>query len=341
MYWPHGLGDWGMLGTFARWLAPTGGVYATRESTDSAAYFEGNEYIHPLYCHPEYPQIGRAIHGELFHIEGVEPSVASELECAVYPDFLETYGHQRAPLHSKVRYNAYHLVGPNNLPSKLLDGVLPRPTHAPIAPELDREIGRRVDELRSSLRTRVALIARTGFSSFGKNWGHRFRDELNGAEEGAEAREFLRILGKQDQRWATVSLEAPGISGVHSLESESLGCVASHRFWDGLEWPFVQLLRALLRHCDLVVAVPTGPLEIADQCFDGPTVSLWIEHYPSWLVEPRPNHAQVVSRNIKDEGYDDRPGSINSWAGVPYQFHVAQSRYLPAESVWDAYSSLM
>ncbi len=105
--------------------------------------------------------------------------------------------------------------------------------------------------------------------------------------------------------------------------------------------PFALILKALLNLADLSIGVPAGPFHLSMAKPDLPTVGIWLNHLPSWYDEPKPAARHLISRNLRERGFEQRPGSFFEQAGLDYAARWVDTRIVTGEQVWGAVEELL
>lgn len=356
IYWPHGFGDWVFLSSILPLMEPSNRYFVTRFGDHYTAVFDGCALATPLYLGHNKTRCGegsdygnphfglrssgvgfRALELPLaLHAKCVEHGISAIMDLP----FFETYGNRPFPFHTKARNMLGSVVGPGRLEHMNLTQRLPSSLEW-CAPAQIRAL------VEARLRTwggieagrKLCVVVRQGFTATGKNWGHRWRDELpeGSRREGEECRDFMRLLRRKDPAWSFVTLEERTFSGSDTVRDPELGCVSYHELFgaadDGHSLPLGWVLKALLEFADLVVGVPTGPYHLAMAKPGLPTVGLWIEHWPAWYDEPKAESIHLISRNVRDMGALMRPGSFSKMEGIEFQTRILNTRTIPGEAV--------
>jgi hypothetical protein len=259
--------------------------------------------------------------------------------------FHETHGHCAPPYHTKARNFLRAFVERNDLTQ-----VLAKPLRSVLEFEAPSVIDERVD---TRLRTftgwngrKLCLIARNGYTSVGKNWGHRWREDMpvGRRREGEEAREFMRLMLQHDPDWVFIAMEDQMFQGDDTLRSQELNCVSYAALFGTPETatvPFGLVMKALAKRADLAVGVPTGPYHFCMAKPDLPTIGIWLEHLPCWYDEPKDNSRHIIGHYLEECGALARVGSNLDIPGLSFNYRKLQTRIVPGEAVFDAARDLL
>jgi hypothetical protein len=228
--------------------------------------------------------------------------------------------------------------------------VLAAPLVTPLCFETDPSVRRWVESrLKNLLGLRgrkLCVIARNGYTSIGKNWGHRFREDLPASKrrEGAECRDFMALMRRKDHRWTFLVTEDRLFEGDDSVRSRDLHAYSYAEIFGTLDQPMIPfglVMKVLASLADLCVGVPVGPYHLCVAKRDLPTVGIWLEHVPSWFDEPNDRSIHVVSRNVRDLALDRKPGSFFSRSGLRYRSMYVETRFIAGEHVVAAAEQLL
>jgi hypothetical protein len=363
VYWPHGFGDWVQLASVISLLDDSNRYWITRFGDDNTSVFDGHPHVTPLYLgySSTHCRDGDAFANRHFGIR-YEDITGDELELqlpttlhaccerndirtVLWSAYPETHGYVPYPFHTK----------PRNLIRNLAGGG--RVERALTGPPLGNSIrfdspGWIVDWVESRLRnfaddgSKLCVIGRNGYTAVGKNWGHRWREDLppSRAYEGEECRDFMRLMLRRDPSWVFLVVEDQLYSGHDTVRSRDLRAVSYAELFGTpgpSSIPFGLIMKAILSLADLCVGVPAGPYHLALARADLPVVGLWLEHLPSWYDEPRPGSIHVVSRNVRDQGLDQRPGSFVSCGPLDFQMLAVDTRIITGEQALHAVEQLL
>jgi len=331
IYWPHGLGDWAQLGSIAGLLEPSNRYAITRFGDDYVSLMDNHPTLMPLYSGVRQPGDGERQGACNFGItidqcDGgrVELALPPPLDEAVgafapeallWTDFPETEGRTPYPFHTKARNLLRALVDPQRLPSFDLSAPLRSSIDFVPSAHVMREVETRLSAL-APPGSRLAIVSRTGYSAARKNWG-----------DGSQAREFVRRLRRDDPSWRTISMDeddlGDGAAGFRAL------------FGDSAE-PFARLYKALAARTELFVGVPAGPLHVTMARGGIPVVGLWMAHHPDWYDEPNAEAIHLVSRFVRDRGFDRRPATTSKPASLRHRTTYLDAVEIAADDVMGA-----
>lgn len=255
----------------------------------------------------------------------------------VYP---ETFGQNDVPFHTKARGMIRNLAAtfPAHF-ARPLPGTL-RLDEDPVLREL---VEARMRSFCGIGERRLCIIARQGLSGHGKNWGHRWREDMPAGygREGQECLDFMTGMLRKDRNWAFLLLEERDFED--SVKGADQNCYAYCDVFGGPAAgyaPFARVLKCLLRIASLCVGVPTGPYHLAAQVAELPTVGIWTEHLPSWYDEPRDGLVHVIGSE-SSKGIGQRPGSFVNKGAFRYRSITLESRIVPGEAVIAAAETLI
>ncbi len=335
IHWPHGFGDFVFLGHVLPLINPKNRYFICRMGDDNSSVFEGSGHVTPLYsgCNSVHlPSENRSPlpHLGLHSLSGggmqtLHLPAALAAECGRYkirhllaPHFPEIYGRAAFPFHSKARHLLCALV-PN---TGDLASVLNRPLCNAISFSVPESVMRWVE---ARLNTcgglhgrKLCIIGRNGYTSVGKNWAHRWREDLPAGEqvEGQECRDFMRLMLAKDPCWLFLTCEDRLASGYNTVRDPQLNCVSYAELFGSRNegaMPYGWVMRALINLAELMVGVPSGPYHLAMVKKSLPVVGIWIEHFPSWYDEPKEESLHLISRNLVDNGSKKTRNSHRAW----------------------------
>lgn len=365
IYWPHGFGDWVFLSYVLPFLEPTNRYWITRFGDDTVALMEGNEWAIPVYLGTNSPHCddgaafgNRHLGLDLAQADGseremnlplslYEACLANKIDTVLLTNFPETYGFVPFPFHSKARNIIRDLAPVEHLHAINL-GLPMRTTIDFRAPGW---VLRWVEaRLKSRAgwhgRKKLCLLGRTGYSSTGKNWGHRWREEMPPGmrREGDECREFMRLLLQKDPGWVFLSMEDRHYSGDDTLGASDLNCFTYTEIFNSVlmdaNVPFGLVTKALTNFAEIAVGVPAGPFHLCMAKRELPAVGIWLEHFPSWYDEPKGNAIHIVSKNVADHAMNKRPGSFERNEHLNFRVVWADTYPIMGEQVLQAVESL-
>jgi hypothetical protein len=364
LYFPHGFGDWVQFAVVLPLLEPSNRYWMTRYGDDNIAVIDGCGYAEPVYLGLNGTQNGDGALYENQHfgldydaLDGSEREVLlpdslaalcerERIDALLWTSFPEIGGTRVYPYHSKARNIIRHLAPAERLNDGALAAPLPSPLRFEVDPAIARWVEARLMNLVGLRGRRLCLIARNGYTSIGKNWGHEFREDLppEKRREGEECRDFMRLLRRKDDRWRFLIAEDRLFAGDDTMRSAELGAYSYAELFGTLDQPMIPfglVMKVLARVADLCVGVPVGPYHLCMAKPDLPTVGLWIEHLPSWFDEPKEASIHVISRNVRDRALDRQPGSFFSRSGLRYRSMYVETRAIMGEQVLSAVEALL
>jgi hypothetical protein len=364
IYFRHGFGDWVQFATILPLLDPSNRYWMVRFGDDYTSVMEGSEFVTPLYLGRSSIHCGDGgdLYNQHFGIDGDrgdgsqqtlhlplalhDVCVAQEIDAVLCPTFPEIYGHSIVPYHTKARCNLPFLVERRGLDPTTLCAPLKTAINFAVDPWILNWVRARLRNDTGYGDRKLCLISRNGFTHVGKNWGHRWREEMPAGrqQEGEECRDFMRLMLHKDPRWVFLVMEDELFQGDDTLRSEALHAYSFVELFGKTSQatvPFGLILKALVNMADLAIGVPTGPYHLCMAKPELPTVGLWIEHLPSWYDEPKPNSVHVISRNVVDLRLDQRSGSFTQAADLAYQCLWGTTRIITGQQVMDAVEALI
>ncbi len=363
IYWPHGFGDWVFLSHILPLLEPSNRWFVTRFGDDNTALYDGCAIATPLYVGHNGTRCGdgadfgnahfglRAGGGGMrtlrlplaLHAQCVKHGIAAVADIP----FWENYGKAEYPCHTKARSYLRQLAPA----ARLAACDLTRPLPSALGWDVPGNVRAWVE---ARLRTwggleagrKLCVIARQGYTSVGKNWGHLWREDLppGRQHEGEECRDFMRLLRRKDPAWFFVTMEERIFTGANTVCDAALECVSYADLFGVVEVsspPFALVLKALLHFADLAVGVPAGPYHLAMAKPGLPTIGLWAQHWPAWYDEPKAESIHLVSRNLRDSGALSRPGSFSRTGALEFRTRELETRIIPGETVLAAAEELL
>jgi hypothetical protein len=360
IYFPHGFGDWVQLSYVLPVLEPSNRYWITRSGDDNVSVMEGNPHVTPVYlganvvsdewdntrhlgmgCEPLYgAPMELCVPASLYEV-----CSQNRIDVVFWTGFLETGGRIGPPFQSKAR-NMIRCVA--SAPSAVTS--LMRPLRSSICfdvtPWLQQWVEARLKNRIGFGARKLCIIARNGYTSVGKNWGHLWRSDLPAGRrrEGEECRDFMRLMLRKDSRWTFLSMEDRIFKGEHTVSDSELHAYSFAELFGPVtscNVPFGLVMKALIRVASLVVGVPAGPYHLAMARAEVPTVGIWIEHLPAWFDEPNTCSVHVVSRNVREQGLDRRPGSVASSSEMAFRMTFVHTRIITGEQVMEAAVSLL
>jgi hypothetical protein len=360
IYFPHGFGDWVQLAYVLPALEPSNRYWITRSGDDNVSVLEGNPYVTPVYLGHNVVSDGwhdiRHLGLDYRLLDGtpmelcVPPSLYDicqhhHIDVVFWTGFPETGGHISPPFHSKARNLIRSFASPQSDSTNLM-----RPLRSSICfevtPWLQQWVEARLRNWIGLGERKLCIVARNGYTSVGKNWGHLWRGDLpvGRRREGEECRDFMKLMLRKNPRWAFISIEDRIFKGEHTVRHPELHAYSFAELFGPVascSVPFGLLMKALIRLADLVVGVPAGPYHLAMAKAEVPTVGVWIEHLPAWFDEPNACSVHVVSRNVRERELDRRPGSVASSSEMAFRMIFVDTRIITGEQVMEAADSLL
>jgi hypothetical protein len=336
IYWPHGLGDWVHLAAIAPLLDDSNTYAITRFGDDHVSLMDGNRYFKPLYSGHNAPGDGSERGARHFGLtlercNGGKTRMALPAplddevmlfgaEALLWTDYPETEGRTAYPFHTKARNLARLLVLPERLAT--FDLSLPlRTTIDFTAPAgVQRALDARLERF-APAGTRVAVFSRTGVTAARKNWG-----------SVTDARALADSLQRYDSRFR-----------VLSMDDDDLGESAAgfRELFGDLDEPFGRLYKALAARMSLFIGVPAGPLHLTMARGGVPTVGLWMAHHPDWYDEPNPSAVHLISRYVRDRGFDRRPATTTKPPSLQHRLVYLDTPAIPVEAVMEAVKTVL
>jgi hypothetical protein len=227
----------------------------------------------------------------------------------------------------------------------MVNDSLARPLDTAINFEVSPQITTLVEaRLRSQLGwkgKKLCVIARNGYTGCEKNWAHLWREDMpeNDRREGAECREFMRLMLQKDQAWVFVVMEDRSFDGDDTMRNRELHCASYSELFGGIDGcglPFAWVVKILIKSADFVVGVPTGPFHLAMAYGQVPLVGLWTSYFPSWWDEPRAPAVHLVGRDVFDQGRHKSPGSFERRGELGFPVRALESRVIRGGAVVEA-----
>jgi len=355
LYFPHGFGDWVHFSRILPLLEPSNRYWMTRYGDDNIALMDRCTYAKPVYLGINGTQNGDGAKFANQHfgldyesLDGrdrelkLPDSIAEfcereRIDAMLWTSFPEPNGRVPYPYHTKSRNLLRYLTPPERGGS-----ALAAPLTSTLRFEVDSFVTGWVEaRLKNLLNLRgrkLCLIARNGYTAIGKNWGHRFREDLppGRRREGEECRDFMRLMRRKDDRWTFLVIEDRLFEGDDTMRSRDLQAYSYAEIFGTLDQPMIPfglVMKVLVSMADLAVGVPVGPYHLCMAHPALPTVGIWIEHLPSWFEEPREGTIHVISRNIRDGALDRMPGSFFTRSNLRYRSSYVETRIITGEQV--------
>jgi hypothetical protein len=363
VYFPHGIGDWAQFAYLLALLEPSNRYWMTRYGDDFVALIDGCGFAGAAYTGVSSVDndfggaFGNRHFGiELHTLDGTPhriclPERLSEfcrrerINALLWETFSETRGTVPYPFHSKARNALQHLISAKRLSSLHLDAPLTSALSFRVGPIVRAWVESRLDQLPAFNGRKICLIARNGYTSMEKNWGHAFRQDLppQKRREGEECRDFMRLLRRKDDRWIFLVIEDRLFEGDDTMRSRELHAYSyAELFGTGTQTtiPFGLVMRVLASIADLCVGVPTGPFHVCMAKADLPTVGIWIQHLPSWYEEPKAASVHVIARNARNS-LIRYPGSFCTKPGLEFRAIFTNTRIISGEQAIAAVEALL
>lgn len=364
IYFPHGFGDWVQFAAVLPLLERSNRYWMTRFGDDNVALADRCAYARPVYLGLNGTQNGDGAAYASRHfgldydsLDGGErdllmPDSLAEfcererIDALLWTSFPEIGGSVAYPFHSKARNMLRFLLTPERRAKLDLSAPLASGLSFEVDPSVTQWVESRLKNLLGLRGRKLCVIARNGYTSIGKNWGHRFREDLPPLQrrEGAECREFMRLMRRADDRWRFLVIEERLFEGDDTLRSPALGAYSYAEVFGTLDQPMIPfglVMKVVVSLADLCVGVPVGPYHLAMAKPELPVVGLWIEHVPSWYEEPRPGAVHLISRNVREHALDRKPGSFFARSGLRYETQYVETRVLTGEQVFAAAERLL
>jgi hypothetical protein len=363
IYWPHGFGDFVFLGHLLPLINPANRYFICRMGDDNSSVFEGGGLVSPLYagCNSVHGLPETQFEPEHLGLRYEETDGARTLHLPVAlavacqrhrishlldPHFPEIHGRHAFPFHTKAR----HLLRSLILEDQHRDTRLSRPLENAICFDVPESVTRWVEARLHSYAgwgdKKLCLIGRNGYTCVGKNWGHRWREDLPPGQrvEGHECRDFMRLMLNKDPNWLFLTCEDRIASGHNSVRDPQINCVSYAELFgsrDQAALPYGWIMRTLMNLAALVVGVPSGPYHLAMVKKGLPVVGIWIEHFPSWYDEPKLESIHLISRNLADSGADKKPGTFSQAGELVFRTKRLETRIISGQEVFEASASLL
>lgn len=359
LYCPYNFSDLVQFSYILPKLNPKNRYWITQYDDGRLSIFDNCPYVQPLYMGIQSTQLDNGAAYRNFHfqldyeqLDGSYRDVTLPISlydsCCIlgihhilWPGMDATAGKVPPPFHTKARNLLQHLISPDDI----MKDDFTRPIESAISYSVPESVMQRVQARLANFTgfglRKLCLIAPSGHTSTGKNWGSRWRTDLpaTSRKEGEECRDFMRLMLRKDPKWMFLIME-----DTHNIFPEELHCYSFVSLFgtaDMNDIPFGQLTKALVNLADLSIGVPTGLFHLSMVKNDLPTIGLWLEHMPSWYVEPKEAAIHIISRNVHDLDRHTRPGSFQAHAGLNYRNHLADSRIIRGDEVMSAVEELI
>jgi len=242
IYWPHGFGDWVFFSYIVPLLEPTNRYWMTRFGDDTVSIMDGNEWVMPIYggTNSTHCDDGGAFQNRHFgldfdEIDGNEKPVSlpvsiyeacvqNKIDSVLFTDFPEPFGYSPFPFHSKPRNILRSLVRRKALEHVSLGRPLQSTINFSVPEWLTLWTESRLRNFCGFGQRKMCMIGRNGFTAIGKNWGHRWREEMPAGKrrEGEECRDFMRLWLKKDPNWCFLILEERMFEGDNTVRDKEL-----------------------------------------------------------------------------------------------------------------------
>jgi hypothetical protein len=368
IYWPHGFGDWVHLSSITPFLEESNRYWITRYGDDNVAVFDGHASVLPCYLGVNATHNGDGAGFGNRHFGLDYEKMDGSLQCLDLPltlhdlcrrhdiqtvlwsSYPESWGYAEFPYHTKPRQLMRSLVSGEKrdaidlarpLPSSLEFAV-----NAPVTTWVESRLRNFTGWGRNGSGRKLCLIGRNGYTSIEKNWGHEFREDLPEGErhEGQECRDFMRLLLRKDSQWVFLVIEDRLFEGEHTVRDKNLHAFSYAELFgtpDSHSLPHALVMKALVNCAELCIGVPAGPYHLAMAKKGLPCVGLWIAHHPSWYDEPKAESLHILSRNIRDQALDQRPGSFTRQGALLYDTIDVETRVITGKQVLEAVERLL
>ena len=362
IYWPHGFGDFVGLGYVLPFLHPSNRYWITRFVDHSTALMEGIPKVTPVYAGwpppaeisgysgewhfgLKYSQVDGAIHEVWLPPTLLAVCRRERISVLLWSSYPEVHGREPFPYHSKARNLIRHLAGIEPHANQSLNEALKNSIAFDVCPWAMRWVESRLRNHTDFGRRQLCIVSRTGYSSHGKNWGHRYRDASDSSvyREGEECREFMRLMLRKNSRWMFLAMEDRLFANDDTVRSRQLNCFSYAEVFglaSEVGMPFAVVMKALLNLASLSIGVPTGPFHLSMAKPGLPTVGIWIEHLPAWYDEPKSTSIHVIGRSVYDR-MAGLPGCFVSRAGLYYRTIASETPTISGELALAAVEQIM
>jgi hypothetical protein len=364
IYWPHGFGDLVGLGYVLPLLEPTNKYWITRFGDDYLSLMDGSEYITPIFVGgpravhaADGDSLGARHFGLLYdQINGQRQSVnlplsiyevcrQHKITTLLWTSYPETFGNKPYPYHSKARNLARHVAPSSSYP--VLESGIPliNCINFDVASWIVRWVEARLRNCGGFGKRKLCLISRNGYTSIGKNWGHRWREDLPQGQrrEAEECREFMRLLLKKDSQWLFLSMEDRLFDGDDTIRSERTHCLSYAELFgtgSGGGIPFGVIMKVLVKLASLSIGVPTGPFHLSMARNDLPTVGIWLQHAPTWYDEPKSCSIHLLGSEIGNSP-NFRRQCLTGSNGLSHRTVLEDTRIITGEQALHAVETLL
>lgn len=364
IYFRHGLGDWVTLSYILPLLDRSNRYWITRFGDDYTSVMQSSDYVTPIYLGSNTIQCGdgKAYHNQHFGMDldladGStrimnlplslhDACVRNEIDTVLHLSYPEIHGWNNFPYHSKARFMIPYLVDVAPKDQERLGRPLPSAINFAVDPWISEWVQSRLRNVGGFGDRKLCLISRTGYTAHGKNWGHKWREDMPPGQqrEGEECRDFMRLMLRKDSRWMFLIMEDILFHGDDTLRSEELHAYSFAELFGSVgqaAFPFGIVVKALLNVADLSIGVPTGPFHLSIAKPELPTIGIWLEHLPSWYDEPKPNSLNLIGRAVREAGMDRRPGSFTDKDELHFPTRQLDTRIVTGIQVMEAVETLL
>jgi hypothetical protein len=269
----------------------------------------------------------------------------NKISTLLWTSYPETFGNRPYPYHSKARNLARH-VAPRSSYEVLESGKpLANCINFEVDPWISRWVEARLRNCGGFGKRKLCLISRNGYTSIGKNWGHRWREDLppNRRREAEECRDFMRLMLKKDSRWLFLVMEDRLFDGDDTVRSERTHCISYAELFgttNGGGIPFGMIMKVLVKLASLSIGVPTGPFHLSMVKNDLPTVGVWIQHSPTWYDEPKSCSIHLVGSEVANNPRI-RPQLQFEANGLSHRMLLQETRIITGEQALQAVETLL
>jgi hypothetical protein len=364
IYFRHGFGDWATLSYILPLLDQSNRYWITRFGDDYTSVMENSRFVTPLYlgsnsimCDDGGLYSNRHFGIDLGSMDGTckvvnlplslyDACAENGISALLHLSYPEVHGLSRYPFHTKARYMLPYLVARGRLDMDALKQPLTTAIDFTVEPWIANWVSSRLRNFGGFGDRKLCIISRNGYSVLGKNWGHKWREDLAPGKrrEGEECRDFMRLMLRKDPHWMFLVMEDIMFQGDDTLRSEELHAYSFAELFGAVGaafFPFGIVIKALLNMAHLSIGVPTGPYHLSMVKCELPTVGVWLEHLPCWYDEPRPNSMHLISRDVLDRGLDRRFGSFTDRGGLHFPTRRVDTRIITGEQVFEAVEAVL
>ncbi|GEM_PF-2479667 len=250
------------------------------------------------------------------------------------PHFPEIHGRHAFPFHTKARRLLRSLIAND----QRRDIKLSRPLENAICFDVPESVIRWVEARLHSYAgwrgRKLCIIGRSGYTSVGKNWGHRWREDLPPGQrvEGQECRDLMKLMLKRDPNWLFLTCEDRLASGDNSIRDPQMNCVSYAELVgsrDQSALPYGWIMRALMNLAELVVGVPSGPYHLAMVKQGLPVVGSGLSIFRAGMMNPRRNppiSSAAISPTGVRSGSPELSARPEGWSSERGGFKAASYR---------------